>query len=298
MKGQDIIVGVDFSEASKSAVKEAGRIAALRGSWLNIVHIIDSEFFEREVDQKFITAEKLTKQAEAALSKFSLETLESPHPSMRYFVFIGHPFGELLNQATSLKCDLIVLGSFGNRGKADRVGTTAARFVRQTPLPVLLVREGQRSPYRDIVVCYDFSETSRRALDYAAEIASAHQARLHLLHVHVLFPKPYPLIYSDVPLLLEPNQDEKIAQLKQKLGDALSAAQQTCGGFDTTISVSIASSADAGINDYLKEVDADLAVLGTRGRTGLKRLLLGTTAEHVIHKCPCSVLAVKPEDAE
>ena len=134
MNNQDIIVGVDFSEASKAAIKEAGHIATLRESWLNIVHVIEGEFFEREVDEKFITAEKLKKQAEAELSKFTLEALENPHPSMRFFVFIGHPYEELMNQASSLQCDLLVLGSYGNRGETDRVGTTATRFIRQAPL--------------------------------------------------------------------------------------------------------------------------------------------------------------------
>ena len=52
------------------------------------------------------------------------------------------------------------------------------------------------------------------------------------------------------------------------------------------------------IVDYLKEAEADLAVLGTRGRTGIKILLLGTTAERIIHESPCSVLAVKPDGFE
>lgn len=295
MNSQDIIVGVDFSEASKAAIKEAGPIATLRGSWLNIVHIIEVEFFEREVDEKFITTEKLMKQAETALSKFTLEALDSPHPSMRFFVCIGHPYEELMNQATSLKCDLLVLGSYGNRGKADRVGTTATRFVRQAPLPVLLVREGQRSPYHDIVACCDFSDTSQRALEYAAEMASVHGARLHLLHVHVICPNPYAMAYGNIPMLLDDHQDEQIIKLNQKFEEVMSTVQEKYSGLNTKVTTLKGSSADLGIYDYLKEVNADLAILGTRGRTGLKKLLLGTTAEHVIHKCPCSVLAVKPE---
>lgn len=295
MNNQDIIVGVDFSEASKAAIKEAGHIATLRKSWLNIVHIIEGEFFDREVDEKFITTENLKKQAEAALSKFAYEALDSPHPSIRFFVFIGHPYEELMNQATSLKCDLLVLGSYGNRGKADRVGTTATRFVRQAPLPVLLAREGQRSPYQDIVACYDFSDTSQRALDYAAEMASVHGARLHLLHMYVIYPNPYAMAYGNIPMLQDDHQDKEVITFNQKLEEVMSTVQEKYPGLNTKVTTLKGGSADLGIYDYLKDVNADLAVLGTRGRTGLKRLLLGTTAEHVIHKCPCSVLTVKPE---
>jgi nucleotide-binding universal stress UspA family protein len=50
-----------------------------------------------------------------------------------------------------------------------------------------------------------------------------------------------------------------------------------------------------GIVDCLNEIGADLVVLGTRGRTGLKKILMGTTAERVIRDAPCSALAIKPE---
>ena len=50
-----------------------------------------------------------------------------------------------------------------------------------------------------------------------------------------------------------------------------------------------------GIKSYIKTSGADLVVLGTRGRTGLRSLTLGTQAEHIISSSQCSVLAVKPE---
>ena len=55
------------------------------------------------------------------------------------------------------------------------------------------------------------------------------------------------------------------------------------------------SSATDGIVDFLNERAADLVVLGTRGRSGLRALLLGTTAERLVHEAPCSVLVVKDE---
>ena len=83
MTNQDIIVGVDFSDSSKAALREAGHLASMRKSWLNVVHVIDIEFFEREIDQKFLTVDQLTRQAEKALKDFALEALDRP-PSLRY----------------------------------------------------------------------------------------------------------------------------------------------------------------------------------------------------------------------
>ena len=52
------------------------------------------------------------------------------------------------------------------------------------------------------------------------------------------------------------------------------------------------------IEDAAEELDTDLIVIGTRGHTGLKHLLLGSIAERVVQKAPCAVLTVKPEAAE
>ena len=51
-----------------------------------------------------------------------------------------------------------------------------------------------------------------------------------------------------------------------------------------------------GIVQFIGDSDADLVVVGTRGRTGMKAILLGTVAERIVRESPCSVLAVKPED--
>ena len=56
------------------------------------------------------------------------------------------------------------------------------------------------------------------------------------------------------------------------------------------------SNAAFAIASHLRDSGSDLVVLGTRGRTGMKALLLGTTAERVLHESPCSVLAVKPSE--
>jgi len=58
------------------------------------------------------------------------------------------------------------------------------------------------------------------------------------------------------------------------------------------------SSYGQGIAQYAKEVKADLVILGTRGHTSLRYVLLGSTAERLLRELPCSVLTVRPGDAE
>ena len=170
------------------------------------------------------------------------------------------------------------------------------RFVRKAPAPVLLVREKQRSPFKSIVACFDYSETSIRALGYAAELASVHKARLHLIHVIQSYPQPYIGMYGELPSVPGSFYKDLISNAQLRLETELEEIRRKDPDMDAKAVVRDGASPASEIYDYVEEVKADLVVLGTRGRTGFKKLLLGTTAEHIIHKCPCSVLAIKPSD--
>ncbi|MGJ8723239.1 MAG: universal stress protein [Roseibacillus sp.] len=293
MSTSDIIVGIDFSEASQAALKEAGYIANLRKSELHLVHVIDIEFFENAIDEKYLTFDSLKAQAEKSLQKLALESFDFP-PPFHFHIFIGHPFEELENATKSLHCDLLVLGCYGNSGNKDRTGTIATRFVRKSALPVLLVREKERVPFKTIVACHDFSPTSDKALAYATEVALAHQSHLHILHVQLTEPYPYNWTY-DMPSLPDTFFVERQERLQKKVAAAANGLLQDHPNLQITTAVRDGGSSDKEIIDYVTQMNADLTILGTRGRTGIKSILLGTTAEKIVHKCPSSVLTVKPD---
>ncbi|MEM7386701.1 MAG: universal stress protein, partial [Verrucomicrobiota bacterium] len=89
---------------------------------------------------------------------------------------------------------------------------------------------------------------------------------------------------------------EILSGLEEKLMREVDAFKNEASGLAIKPVVVDSFSGGKGIVDYLNRSNADLAVVGTRGRTGLKRLLLGTAAEKVIHGSPCAVLSVKPAD--
>jgi nucleotide-binding universal stress UspA family protein len=99
-------------------------------------------------------------------------------------------------------------------------------------------------------------------------------------------------------MLPESYYDDYIPKLEIRLKDLIARQQETYPDLDAVFTVLRGHSVSGQICDYVATVKAELTVLGTRGRTGLKKLLLGTTAEKVIHRCPSSVLAIKPADFE
>jgi nucleotide-binding universal stress UspA family protein len=139
------------------------------------------------------------------------------------------------------------------------------------------------------VLCpIDFSEHSRRALHHAQTIATWYDAELHVLHVRqIVMPlevPPQPLTTPIVLAGVEPAEPSA----------TLDAFIQETGCARPVCSVVRDGWAAAGIVDYAVEAGADLLVIGTHGRTGIDRLLLGSTAERVVADAPCPVLSIPP----
>jgi nucleotide-binding universal stress UspA family protein len=143
---------------------------------------------------------------------------------------------------------------------------------------------------RTIVVATDFSENAQVALGWAKEIARQHGARLLLAHAAAIPLLPTPEI---VPLPAE-SYEEIGAAMRERL--ARETAEVNGSGVAADCELVIATPA-TGVVGVAERHGADLIVAGTRGRTGWKRALLGSTAARLVRQAPCPVLTVHPHDA-
>jgi nucleotide-binding universal stress UspA family protein len=144
---------------------------------------------------------------------------------------------------------------------------------------------------RNILCPTDFSDFSQRALAHAATLARWYEARLTVLYVSSLAPAVagFPPLVS--PITLEPLTRERL--LEELKGFAEPA---TAGGVKTELVVREGPAA-AQIVEQARTGAADLVVMGTHGRGGFERLMLGSVAEKVLRQAPCPVLTVsKPAE--
>jgi nucleotide-binding universal stress UspA family protein len=134
------------------------------------------------------------------------------------------------------------------------------------------------------VLCpVDFSEIAQHALDHAAALARSHHARLTLLYVFANLPT------MDLPpLVLEEGDRERL------MSDLRRMAAAVPRDLPIEFSVREAGYVDEEILAQLRATHADLLVIGTHGRSGFKRLLLGSVTEKVIRKTICPTLIVPP----
>jgi nucleotide-binding universal stress UspA family protein len=155
------------------------------------------------------------------------------------------------------------------------------------------VRQRQAGPFRSIVACVDFSDTSLRALDIAMDIAAEEGAALHILYVyadpwHGLAP------IDDIGRNMPDFNAEYARAMESRLREFCAPLASEVKAVKPAFHVVQAKGHGEGINTFIAERGCDLAVLGTRARFNLRDCFWGTTAERVVRNACSSVLVVKP----
>lgn len=155
-----------------------------------------------------------------------------------------------------------------------------------------LLAAGGTAPFhvKRILVPIDFSECSKKALRYGLELAKLHSAAITLLYV-VPNPSYGAIEYGGIDYagleaqMREDGRKELAVLVTNELRGRVKADAEIRTG-----------SAGVEIVEVAKQLPADLIVVSTRGRTGLKHILLGSVAEHVVRHAPCPVLVVREKE--
>jgi nucleotide-binding universal stress UspA family protein len=143
---------------------------------------------------------------------------------------------------------------------------------------------------KKILVPIDFSEPSRKAMQYALSFGRQFNAEVLLLHVIEFTPLPAP------PLAVVQDETTR-AKLHESSAKELAAWRDSIRGQARVLaSVRDGLSAHTEIVKAASEGNVDLIILGTQGRTGLAHLLIGSTAERVVRHAPCPVLVVRERE--
>lgn len=297
-----IVVGTDFTPGCVAALREAIRIGLWNQASVRAVHVIDT-LVATDLEEALSTFQKDVRAGLVADAQKAWERFAASIPgasAVPLEVRVDNRARGILAAANTANADLLVLGAYGSRAPDVGLGTIATACVRNAsahaPPKILLVRDTGRGAFTTVVACVDFSPTSLVALDQAARVALQDGAALHVLHV---FQAPWQQLHYRAPT---PEADPRFQQqYRDSLERRLVAFAATLGREIEYLKPTFAVIDDQGhraaIPEYARRVGADLIVLGTRGRTNLRDVLLGSTAEKVLRESTCSVLAVRPDGA-
>jgi nucleotide-binding universal stress UspA family protein len=298
MQIRKILVPVDFSDASRRALDEAIGFAKAFGAELELLHCFQFlpeivELYGVETPRSFesdvseAARKRLQEWSESARAR---GVAVSPHLAMQNI-----PSDEIVERAGALGVDWIVMGTKGLSGiKHVLLGSVAEKVVRLAPCPVLTVSGAGAARSGDapraiakILVPVDFSEPAGRAFDEAVELATKFGSELHLLHCYQLYPttvSPYGVVVPETfEREIRTAAQQRLSEWREKAATrGVRAHEHVTAHFPSEEIV--AASERLGI---------DLIVIGTRGLSGIKHVLLGSVAERTIRQATCPVLTVK-----
>ena len=303
MNFERILVPVDFSPTSRDALALAASLARRTGGRLTLLHVGATPTYS--MTQAWSASmhmpikelqERMKRESQALVERW----LQSDIPQgveARTVLREGFPPDEIVVEADDH--DLVVIGTHGRTG-ADRVvlGSVAERVVRRCKVPVLVApgvaRDAGRrvdSPFENVLVAIDFSESSTRALRAGLAMARTTGAKLTLLHVGISEAVMVSQVWMDALSPAVSELHDRMAREAQRQLDRLlhDEVPEPLRG-QALMREGIAAST---IVQQVSLGSYDLVVMGTHGHTGMQRVILGSVAERVLRHSPVPVLVAR-----
>ncbi|BCB95700.1 universal stress protein [Dissulfurispira thermophila] len=277
-----MLVAIDGSESSMHALKESFKLARNEKSWITVVSVVPEYRGDLDLVAVGNIMSSMKKPCEDALQK-AYELAKAEGILIKTVCEEGEPYERIIDIANAENCELIVMGRRGlSRLERVLMGSVTARVIGHSPIDILIVPLDAEIGWQRILVATDGSIYSKAAADRALDFAFQYGGQLIVVSV-VDVPIEF---YGEAPGAVE----DLIKRAKEYTEDVKRRAESA--GIKAAVFVREGETYKT-ILDIAKEQNADTIVMGSHGRTGLKRLLMGSVTEKVIGYASCPVLVVK-----
>jgi nucleotide-binding universal stress UspA family protein len=281
-KYKKILVAIDGSESSRNALVQAFRFAVDEKCWITVTSVIPPYDGEFEIVGVRDIRAALRKPCEDALSD-ARKLAEQERVLIKTVVEEGEAHERIVDLADAENCDITIMGRRGLRAvERMLVGRVTARVIGHSQRDVLVVPNNTAVGWKTILFATDGSKYSALAADRAIAFAKSYGGELKVLSV-VDVPTEF---YAEAPQAVE----DLIRKAKGFVADVKKQAEASGVKAETFVGEAEAHEA---VNKLAEEQKADMIVIGSHGRTGLRRLLMGSVAEKVIGYATRPVLVVK-----
>jgi universal stress protein E len=300
---KEILVIIDPNTNDQKALKRAIELSNISGAKLTaFLSIFDFSYEmttmlsadEREIMRKTVITDRL---------QWVNEIIEEHNPKALNIatkvVWHNRPFEAIINEVLQYDYDMVIKGTHQHdKFKSVIFTPTDWHLLRKCPCPLLLVKEHQWPVNGNILAAINVAsdETEHQSLNNKIAVQAKRFAGMMKAHAYLVnsFPGTPVNIAIEIP---EFDSNEYNASMLKHHQQAMDKFAER---YDITADKTIVEEGlpEDVISDTANKLDAELVILGTIGRTGISAALIGNTAEHVIDRLNCDVLAIKPEGYE
>ena len=284
-----ILVPTDGSAGAEAAARHALNLASLFDSEVRFLSVVDKRSYSGDLagvdslvaDQREALVEGATNNLRP-LEDLATETAVPFESSIEH----GVPHESILEYADEHDVDMVAMGTHGRTGlQRVLIGSVTERVVRTSDIPVLTTRAvpNEHSSYEDVLIPTDGSDAASAAIDHGLTIAERYDATVHALSV------------VDVSSLAGSYDVTPIIEAwKDDCERAVTEVAEAAESRDIDVSTEVKQSTPyRAIKTYVENEGVDLVAMGTHGRTGLERYLVGSVTTRTVRTSDIPVLTVR-----
>ena len=296
-----ILVPLDGSRLAEQALGPALLLARNEAVHVRLVHVLDflHVFPDCDTQEEAQLHACARDDAQAYFERLALMHKDELAHALSSTILDGSAIPAILQESRSWQADLLVMSTHGY-GPVDRawLGSVTDALIRESNIPIFVVRASETQPdttpsepVRHILIPLDGSAPAEQILAPAGALAQLTGARVTLLRV------VHPWVRAIRPMAaakpLPELREKEIARRRTEARDYLARIAQRMDR--ASVDTVVAETSDAGeINKYIEQHAIDLVALATHGRSGLKRIALGSVADKLIRGASVPVLVVRP----
>ncbi len=279
------LVPVDFSDITNPLLRTVKLIAQKHNAEIHLLHVISPVVYlpypetlgVSVIDIEIIEEIEKEKKKEAEEKLKGLKDFLSPIKAESY-IEIGEAADIILEYEEKLNPDIVFLGSH-RKGLIEKIliGSTTEKVVKHGKKSDFVVKGNELTFSKSVVIAYDFSETAQRATEFALEFLKPFEVKVKLLHINE--PLEVPLIKR-----LKEKVHEKFAKEKIKILEEIAQKFKNLGKETEIIFREGESPVEEIVNVVNSSEDVELLIVGSRGLSGLRRIILGSTASKLLSK--------------
>jgi len=285
---EKLLLSTDGSEFAEGAIREAIKLAKTCSSKLFVISVVETNpEYEAIAPQLVEKAAKETKQHLDSVRERALKEGVDCEIVQRQG---EDPFKYIVDESEKKQASIIITGRRGRKGlKRLMMGSETARIIGHSHCSVLVVPRAANIEFKRIVVATDGSKYSDAAVSEAIGISKRCGSTLTAISViHSEGSTPFDIVHTEM-------MKQDIAEKELKMAECII---RDCKEASEKEGVSVTGLIYSGkpfetIIETAKEKQADLIVVGTHGRTGISKLLMGSVTERVIGLSDCAVLVVR-----
>lgn len=273
-----ILVPIDFSDQSLIALSQSYNMARLANSDITLIHVIEEtslpllgNIVSRKKEYEKIMEDAISQK----LQELAKETAGKSGLNVNVLIRKGKVYEEIVDAANDLSSSFIIMGTNGSTGLKRFIGSNALRVIKEAHCPVITIKgKYHKSGCKNIVLPLDLTEESREKVNKAIEIARYFDSTIHVISV------------------VEDDDEFRVTKLRRQLDQV----EEFIRDKNVKCTTKFITGGDIAriVNEYAKEIDADLTLIMTQQEMNWTDLFIGSQAQEVINNSEIPVLSIRP----